>query len=304
MMQLLAQAQPNFWNAESGSAALFLKLGIGLAVGLLAMFALLAAPPQSRKYFVGGLTFLAGLFYVLYFYWPRPIDRDPGEMPRGMVEGVSFWLEDTVATIANFSTILSGFLLGLGIFSIARIHGKNLVRRQKDWIYSLVLLLCMVAIVFFGLADWHSRQGAGSALLADPANWGIVNRGKDFLFDGMFQQMDAAMFSLIAFFIISAAYRAFRVRSIEATILLATALIMILSLMGVVQYVSEQLLGNFTGGNPDAFANNLTLSSVAGWISNNVQTPAIRGIDFGIGIGALAMGLRLWLSLEKAGGNG
>jgi len=33
-----------------------------------------------------------------------------------------------------------------------------------------------------------------------------------------------------------------------------------------------------------------------------IQTPAIRGIDFGVGIGLLAMGLRLWLSLEKTGG--
>jgi hypothetical protein len=38
------------------------------------------------------------------------------------------------------------------------------------------------------------------------------------------------------------------------------------------------------------------------WLRNTFQVPSIRGIDFGVGIGALAMGLRLWLSLERTGG--
>jgi hypothetical protein len=78
-------------------------------------------------------------------------------------------------------------------------------------------------------------------------------------------------------------------------------LIVIFSLMGVVQYASTNLITGMAGPNPDAWQNNFTLPAIAGWIQGNIQTPAIRGIDFGIGIGALAMGLRLWLSLERAG---
>jgi hypothetical protein len=113
----------------------------------------------------------------------------------------------------------------------------------------------------------------------------------------MLQQMDAAMFSLIAFFILSAAYRAFRVRSVEATILLATALLFIVSLMGIV----EPLWNQISGTDPSSFRYNFSLTSISSWMTRSVQTPSIRAIDFGIGIGALAMGLRLWLSLEKAG---
>jgi hypothetical protein len=114
--------------------------------------------------------------------------------------------------------------------------------------------------------------------------------------------MDAAMFSIIAFFILSAAYRAFRIRSIEATVLLASALVVMLSLMGAVTNAWQGGIDTLAHGNQASFLQNFSLDTIRGWLTNNVQTPSIRGIDFGIGIGSLAMGLRLWLSLERTGG--
>jgi hypothetical protein len=35
------------------------------------------------------------------------------------------------------------------------------------------------------------------------------------------------------------------------------------------------------------------------WLLMHVNNPVQRAIDFGIGLGALAMGLRVWLSLER-----
>jgi hypothetical protein len=101
------------------------------------------------------------------------------------------------------------------------------------------------------------------------------------------------------------------VRSIEATVLLATALLVILSLMGAVEYLWGSGVASIAGYGGDAakmeaansFAQNFTLTAIRGWIQATVQTPSIRAIDWGIGIGALAMGLRLWLSLERTGGN-
>jgi hypothetical protein len=301
---LLAQAADlNFWNGANGSTDLWIKIVVALVLGIASIFALMAAPARVRRPIVVFVTFISGLFYVLYYFWPRPIDKDAGEIPQAGVEAVSFWFSDALTVVADFTIILSGLLLGLGIYSLLRVHGRRLIKLQKDWGFSAVLILSMVLMVIFGYGDWLSRRGEAGSRLAEQANWGPVNYASDFLFDGLLQQMDAAMFSLIAFFILSAAYRAFRIRSIEATILLATALIMILSLMGAVQYMSNQAIESVAGPNPDAFARNFSLTAVAGWISTNIQTPAIRVIDIGIGIGALAMGLRLWLSLEKSGGN-
>jgi hypothetical protein len=314
VLNLLAQAaapEYNFWNGPNGSTELWMKIILAFLAGIGLIFALMAAPARVRRPIVAFFTFIAGLFYVLYYVWPQPVGREPGQLPLNSAEGVGFWLSDAFPVVAKLSNVISGFLLGLGIFSLLRIHGRRLFKVQKDWFFSLVLIVSILAMVIVGYWDWYTRLGENAPKLQDPANWSMINYARDFFFDGMLQQMDAAMFSLIAFYILSAAYRAFRVRSIEATILLATALLVILSLMGAVEYLWGSGVASVAGYGGDAakmeaansFAQNFTLTAIRGWIQSTVQTPSIRAIDWGIGIGALAMGLRLWLSLERTGGN-
>jgi hypothetical protein len=288
---------PSFWSAANGSNELWIKIVLGLILGVLAIFGLMAAPVPARRPIVVGVTFLAGLYYVLSWLWPTPIAREKGDLPRNALEGVSFWLADAQNVVTQFSNIISGFLIGLGLFSLLRIHLRRLLRAQKDWGYSLVLLVSMVLMVIFGYWDWIQRQGPNGAILAgSQERWGTAQYGYDLLFDGLMQQMEAGMFSVVAFYILSAAYRAFRARSAEATILLVTALIVVVSLMGIVTYLWDN---SFIVAR---LGDNAKLTSVAGWITAYLQTPAIRGIDFGVGVGLMAMGLRIWLSLEKSGG--
>lgn len=302
-MNLFAQAAGTnspFWSGAHGSAELWIKILLALLLGIGLIFALMKAPPRVRPIVVAAVTFLAGLYYVLLRFWPEPINRDPGELPLNAVEGVGFWLQDAGSTVTDFAQVLTSFLFGLGVYSLLRIHLRRFAKFQKDWIFSLALLLSMVLMIFFGYADYVAKRGPRGPELDDPANWGWVNYGRDFLFDGLLQQMDAAMFSLIAFFILSAAYRAFRIRSVEATILLGTALLVMLSLMGVVAYAWDGMVTRMADGNP--LVENLKLTEISGWLRNTFQTASLRGIAFGVGIGALAMGLRLWLSLERGMG--
>jgi hypothetical protein len=291
------------WSDPAGSPSLYLKLGVSFVIGILAIVALMNAPTRLRRPIVVTTTFLAGLYWVLFYFWPEPQNRQPNDLPVGAVETVSFWLRDAQPVVGRFSNILTAFLLGLGLYSVLRIHLGRFVKQQKDWSFSLLLLVSMVVMMVFGYGDWYQRTfGENSAMLQDRANWGFFQFGRDLLFDGLLQEMEAAMFSLIAFFILSAAYRAFRIRSIEATILLATALIVMLSLMGAVQFlIDDTLIGSLTGKDRGHFLSDFTLNEIRVWLGTNLQTPGLRAIDFGIGIGALAMGLRLWLSLERGG---
>ncbi len=304
MGNFLLQAQPslNFWNGENGSTGLWLKIGLALLAGIAMIFVLMQAPSQARRPIVMFVTFVSGLFYVLYYFWPRPVDRQPGELPRDFVETVSFYIDDAFGIVTDLSSVLSGLLLGLGIYSLLSVHLRRISRKQRDWGFSLVLLVSMFGMTGIGYWDWISRQGEAGIRLEDPNNWTRINYVKDMFFDGVLQNMDAAMFSIIAFYILSAAYRAFRVRSIEATILLVTALIVILSLMGAVEFLWNGAIDGITRNDANSFMNNLKLTEISKWLRDTVQGAAIRGIDFGVGIGALAMGLRIWLSLEKSGG--
>lgn len=276
---------------------LFLALVVGIGIGVGLMF----APTQVRKPVVWTIIFASGLFYVLYWAFPAPISRQPTDAPRGTVEAFSFWLADAQTVVATLTNVIAGFMIGLGIFSLLRVHVGKIAKQQKDWGFSAVLVVCVFVMAFFGFADYAQRLNPKNFALADPANWGFINFGKDLLFDGLLQNMDAAMFSIVGFYIMSAAYRAFRARSIEATILLVTALVVILSLMGVVELLWSGVIDHISKDNP--VIQSFKLSEIANWLKSTIQTPSIRGIDFGVGIGLLAMGLRIWLSLEKTGVN-
>lgn len=293
-----------FWSDPAGSSALTGKIVFGLLLGVGILFALTKVPTQMRRSIVFGGTFLSGLFYVLFYLWPQPITRGPNDVPRDAVEGVAFWLKDSFSVVVNFTQIISGFMLGLGVYSLLRIHLTRIAKGHKDAFFSFVLLGSMVAMAAFAYGDYFLRQNPDTALkLESVENWGLLTYGRDLLFDGLLQQMDAAMFSIIAFFILSAAYRAFRVRSVEATILLATALLVILSLMGLVADRVDGFFGNIVRDNPNDFFENFKLTTIRNFIGDNLQTPSINGITLGTGIGALAMGLRIWLGLEKGSGN-
>ncbi len=303
-MDFFAQAAPpTFWNAPPGSGEFITKLVVSFVLGFALIFLLLKLPAQARRPIVVTVTFLAGLFYVLQWLWPQPVGREPGTLPRDGVEHVSFWIDDAVSVFGTISNVLSAFLLGLGVYSILRIHVRKLAKMQQDWLFSGVLLVSMLVMILFGFYDWHVRtfDPKAAEILLTPAGMPLPNKIFDLLFEGLLQQMDAAMFSIIAFYILSAAYRAFRIRSVEATILLATALIVMLSLMGAVEFLWNSGVNSAASNDPNSVIQNFGITNISKWIQDTFQNSSLRAIDFGIGIGALAMGLRLWLSLERGG---
>jgi hypothetical protein len=300
----MKENQITFWSKVPFSSNLIMMVLGTILVGFAIVFALTKAPTQARRPIIWVLTFISGAFFVGYQYWPHAINFDKTkELPNGTVEGVSAWLADSNSVVGTIAQVLAAFMFGLGIFSIVKIHGTKIMKKQKDWAFSIVLLVALFSMVFLGYGDFHIREATKTMDFDNPTNWGFINMGRDFLFEGLLQQMDAAMFSIIAFYILSAAYRAFRARSVEATILLGTALIVILSLMGVIAYAWDTIIiDQHLAGKPGQMHDiiqNLKLSEVAKWIRGTFQTPAITGIKFGIGLGTLSMALRIWLGLEK-----
>ena len=126
----------------------------------------------------------------------------------------------------------------------------------------------------------------------------------NFLFQGGLTNLGAATFSMIAFYIASAAYRAFRIRSLEATLLMAAALLVML---GAVFFGTVLTSWIPTTAGVDALGRptenpwaNFRIENIAQWLLMQVNAPAQRGILFGLTVGLLATSLRLWLSLERS----
>jgi hypothetical protein len=183
--------------------------------------------------------------------------------------------------VSDWATILQAFALGLGIYSLLTVHLKNIALKRTGWGNSLTLIIAIVAM-------------ASTYIAKDYVKTGPVVQFNDVLYNGLMKSLDATMFSIIAFYIVSAAYRAFRIRSVEATILLVAAALVMLGNVPI-----GQALTNWIPKGPTDVAGNFRIENIAQWILKRASSPATMAIDFGLGVGALATALRLWLSLEK-----
>lgn len=107
-------------------------------------------------------------------------------------------------------------------------------------------------------------------------------------FDHCFVPLDATMFSLLAFYIASAAFRAFRARSFEATALLISGCLVMIGRVPLGEQIAVQA-GNF----------HLSVADVASWILNNPNSAAQRGILLGVILSQVAISLRILFGIER-----
>ncbi len=114
-------------------------------------------------------------------------------------------------------------------------------------------------------------------------NRSYAKKASGFFNEAFFVPLGAAMFALLAFYIASAAYRSFRVRSLEAFFMMCAALVVML---GQIPFGPLYIYH----GLPD----------IRLWLLDNISTPAFRAIFFGSSVAGLAMAVRMWLSLEKS----
>ena len=171
----------------------------------------------------------------------------------------------TYKEIANWGRVISPFVLVLAVVTLIQTHWHRIQRRTEHWQYSLVVFAGMLAMVITGIPSGPQHPAFA---------W---------LFNNVQVPMDATMFSLLAFFIASAAYRAFRARTFEATLLLVTAVIV--------------MLGNVPVGDllwPDAASN------ARQWILDNPNLSARRGIILGVSLGAISQSIRIILGIERS----
>jgi predicted MFS family arabinose efflux permease len=192
------------------------------------------------------VAFVSGLFMVLTFFSPHPeIERISGDF-------------------LNWVSIVTGFTILLGVVSIVRTNAVKVRRQTPGWPYSIVLLVFLTAMVGGSLVQGNEK---GTIYF-----W---------LFDNLQAPMMTTMFSLLAFFIASAAYRAFRARTLQSTLLLSTAILVMLGRIPIGQAIYRRL--------PD----------LANWIMAVPNTAVQRGIIIGAALGAAATALRIMLGLER-----
>lgn len=198
----------------------------------------------------------------------------------GLVTLLSLVIESTVLTalravFVEWTVVVVAFALLLGVFNVVRVHARRIQSGERAP-YS-VLLVAAFLIVFIpgvlspermpdALRDWVGPRGH------------IV----DFAFRYVQRPLQASLFSLMAFFVFTAAWRAFRVRGAASLVMLVAALVV---LIGSIRL----RIGN--GWELPA--------ALRTWTMSVPVRAGARGILLGISLGILVTGLRLLLGIER-----
>lgn len=187
----------------------------------------------------------------------------------GVISLVGYFTRGSIAdlgsTLAQWVVVLVGFALLVGLANLVKVHLGRTLRREEGWLYSLVLVGSAITVLGLGLL------GGG------PGGEGVA-----WVFQWIYQPLGAALFSLLAFFLATALFRAPRLRSAEAVVLLLVALVVII------------------GQAPFSAAPPLDiLSGAAGWILDYPALAGIRAIILGVAFGAIATTLRVLLGFDR-----
>jgi hypothetical protein len=168
--------------------------------------------------------------------------------------------------------LIYAFAYFLGLVSLLSLHWSKIRTKQAGWAYSAVVY------VSFGLMFLFVVYNDGSGPFAPQEKSGPYQ----WTFQYVHVASSATMFSMLAFFISSAAYRTFRARTPEAAILLVSAIIVMLGRVPIGAYIADII--------PEAMQ----------WLMSVPNMAAKRGILMGVSLGAIATSLRIIFGIERS----
>ena len=204
------------------------------------------------------LTIIATLLQVLPYYFDIPV------------------LQSVAGTTTNAVLLIVAYATFVGVISILLVHGKRVQNRGEGWYFSGIVVVFVAIMVLTGLPLQEFGLGTNNSIF----NW---------IFTYILTPLGGTTYSILAFFITSAAVRAFKARNLEAAIVLVSGTLMVM-------------------GNAPIFTNSVpVLVDISLWIRNIPNMATMRGVMIGAALGAVALAVRTLMGIERGylrGGGG
>ncbi len=162
------------------------------------------------------------------------------------------------------ASIVAAFALFLGLANLTRFHLNRVRARSPERPYSLILLIALTASITLGFVSG-----------------GPTSQWMQYLFENVLSPMQAALYSLLAFFTVTATYRAFRVHNVESALFVIFAVVVLLGQTPVGALLWEEL------------------PTIKDWIFDVPVLAGTRGILLGVALGTLATGIRVLLGVDR-----
>jgi hypothetical protein len=196
--------------------------------------------------------FLIGMLMLIQYFTPDP------------------WIQARYNNVLDWKQVVFGITLMLGVLSLVLFHWRKIEQRQKGWGYSVITIAGVVFMI--AAAVWRGQN-------AGPYLW---------MFDNVQAPMQSTMFALLAFYVASASYRAFRARGFHAALLLTA---------GVIVMLGRVPLGEMLGFH--AGEHYYSLGTVSDWVLNYPNVAAKRGVLIGVQLGIVATAIKIILGIER-----
>lgn len=204
------------------------------------------------------LCLIFGIFMMVQFFVPHPVSNTAYEI------------------VLRWVRIIAIFALVLGVGSLVMHHSTKIKRKASGWPFSIVTLVAAIITAFVGLLGVNVVNGK-LMFFAGIGKTSLLQ----ILFQNIYIPVNSTMFAMLAFYMASAAYRAFRARTKEATLLLVAAFFVMLGMVPIGSAISPRL------------------PEFAEWILSVPNLAAKRGIIFGIALGSIATSLKIILGIER-----
>lgn len=221
-----------------------------------------------KKWLPLGMAFVMGVFFAVQYYIPHPFTDK-------LLTDISVWFR-----------IIGTFAMGLGIVSLFHVHYHKIKRKAPAWGFSIIVFVSLFTIVVIGI------YCEGVEISTETNKLTLYG----WLYQMLIVPLQSTMFSILGFFVASAAFKAFRAKTREATILLVAALIVMFGRvqMGELVWAKIPTFELWGVTLPPA------IGQITGWIMKVPNMAAQGGIALGICLGSIAMSLRIIFGVERA----
>lgn len=192
------------------------------------------------------IVFVFGLLTTIQYWIPHPISQRFYRITLDWMNGIM------------------GMAIILATGSLLRHHFLKIKRKENIFNSSITILgflFMSILGLFFGIGEGSLFQ-------------------KIFLYIQV--PLQATMFSLLAFFMASASYRAFRIRNFEALLLIFSAFILMIGFIPVGEIIYDKF------------------PEIAQWLLDVPNMAAKRGIMIGVGLGMISTSIKIILGIERS----
>jgi hypothetical protein len=185
-------------------------------------------------------------------------------------------LDSLRAIFVEWTVIIIAFALLLGVFNVVRVHARR-IQAGKGAPYSIVLIAAFLIVFIPGILS-PERVPAGLRPWVGPMG-GVV----DFAYRYVQRPLQSTMFALMGFFVFTAAWRVFRIRSTASFVMFAAALVVLLG------SIRLSIAGGW-----------VVPVEASAWVLSVPVKAGVRGLLLGIALATVVAGLRLLLGIDRS----